>query len=76
MLITDSGIVIKVPTEDISRFGRTSQGVRIMKIKEDEAKIASIAIAPNEEELEKRVAESATEDNSENTNPEQEGEEK
>lgn len=73
MLITDSGIVIKVPTEDISRFGRTSQGVRIMKIKEDEAKIASIAIAPNEEELEKRVAESATEDNSENAGTEQEG---
>ena len=45
-----------------------------MKIKEDEAKIASIAIAPNEEELEKRVAESATEDNSENTGTEQEGE--
>lgn len=58
MLITDSGIVIKVSTDDISRFGRTSQGVRIMKMKDEEAKIASIAIAPNEDELEKEVSES------------------
>jgi len=60
MLITDSGIVIKVSTDDISRFGRTSQGVRIMKMKDGDDKIASIAIAPNEDELEKEVSESTT----------------
>lgn len=60
MLITDSGIVIKVSTDDISRFGRTSQGVRIMKMKDGDDKIASIAIAPNEDELGKEVSESTT----------------
>ena len=65
MLITDSGIVIKVSTDDISRFGRTSQGVRIMKMKDGEDKIASIAIAPNEDELEKEVSETTTKETAE-----------
>lgn len=66
MLITDSGIVIKVSTDDISRFGRTSQGVRIMKMKDGDDKIASIAIAPNEDELEKEVSETTKETVEEN----------
>lgn len=65
MLITDSGIVIKVSTDDISRFGRTSQGVRIMKMKDGDDKIASIAIAPNEDELEKEVSETTTKETAE-----------
>lgn len=65
MLITDSGIVIKVSTDDISRFGRTSQGVRIMKMKDGDDKIASIAIAPNEDELEKEVSESTIKETAE-----------
>lgn len=71
MLITDSGIVIKVSTDDISRFGRTSQGVRIMKMKDEEAKIASIAIAPNEDELEKEVSESVANETVEEQNKEE-----
>ena len=71
MLITDSGIVIKVSTDDISRFGRTSQGVRIMKMKDEEAKIASIAIAPNEDELEKEVSESVANETGEEQNKEE-----
>lgn len=71
MLITDSGIVIKVSTDDISRFGRTSQGVRIMKMKDEEAKIASIAIAPNEDELEKEVSESVANETREEQNKEE-----
>lgn len=71
MLITDSGIVIKVSTDDISRFGRTSQGVRIMKMKDEEAKIASIAIAPNEDELEKEVSESVANEIGEEQNKEE-----
>ena len=77
MLITDSGIVIKVSTDDISRFGRTSQGVRIMKMKDGDDKIASIAIAPNEDELEKEVSETTTketaEENTKEENLENEG---
>ena len=65
MLITDSGIVIKVSTDDISRFGRTSQGVRIMKMKDGDDRIASIAIAPNEDELGKEVSETTTKETAE-----------
>ena len=71
MLITDSGIVIKVSTDDISRFGRTSQGVRIMKMKDGDDKIASIAIAPNEDELEKEVSETTTKETAEENTKEE-----
>ncbi len=52
LLITDSGVIIRTPVEDISTFSRSSQGVRIMKLRND-AKITSIALtekAPETEE--------------------------
>lgn len=36
MLITQSGIIIRIPTEQISVFGRSTQGVRLMNIKDSE----------------------------------------
>lgn len=51
MLITDNGIIIRVQTDEISKIGRATQGVRIMKIK-DEANIMSIALTPHEDEEE------------------------
>ncbi|MBE7075775.1 MAG: DNA gyrase subunit A [Clostridiales bacterium] len=48
LMIADSGIIIRTPLEDISQFSRTSQGVRIMKLKKD-AKITSVAITTKEE---------------------------
>ncbi len=49
MLIADSGVVIRTPLEDISWLSRVSQGVRIMRLKND-AKIVGVAITPKEEE--------------------------
>lgn len=48
LMIADSGIIIRTPVEDISKFSRVSQGVRIMKLKND-AKITSIALTEKEE---------------------------
>lgn len=36
MLITQSGIIIRIPVEQISVFGRSTQGVRLMNIKDSE----------------------------------------
>ena len=36
MLITQSGIIIRIPAEQISVFGRSTQGVRLMNIKDSE----------------------------------------
>ena len=48
LLIADSGVIIRTPVDDISQFSRTSQGVRIMKLK-NEAKITSVALTEKEE---------------------------
>ncbi len=50
MMITDNGIVIRVHADEISKIGRSTQGVRIMRLKDDKAKVVSIALAPYEED--------------------------
>jgi DNA gyrase subunit A len=49
MMITDGGIIIRVQAEEISKIGRATQGVRIMKLKEDDTKVMAVALAPHEE---------------------------
>ena len=48
MAITDSGIIIRVPSTDISVIGRDTLGVRVMRI-DDETKLSKIAITPESE---------------------------
>ena len=48
MIITINGTIIRVSAEDISKIGRDTQGVRIMKI--DDSTVAKIAIAPKSED--------------------------
>ena len=50
MMITAGGIVIRVHADEISRIGRNTQGVRIMRLKNDKANVVSVALAPYEEE--------------------------
>ncbi len=81
LLIADSGVIIRTPIDDISQFSRTSQGVRIMKLK-NEAKITSVAITEKEETEENSTSEQVettenpateqenTTENSENTEKE------
>ena len=57
MIIADSGVIIRVPAKTISKVGRNTQGVRIMKLKND-AKVMSVAIADS-------IAEDMTEDGGE-----------
>ncbi len=55
MIITDSGIIIRLPIEQISTTGRVAQGVRLINLK-DNQKVSSIAL------LEKDTEELPTED--------------
>lgn len=47
--ITSNGVIIRMSIDGISRFGRVSQGVRIMRVSEEE-KVASITKIKKEEE--------------------------
>lgn len=49
LIIADSGVIIRTPIDSISQFSRVSQGVKIMRLKND-AKITSVAITEKEDE--------------------------
>lgn len=53
MLITDTGIVIRINTNDISILGRNTQGVTLMRTS-DGGKVISIAKLPQEDETEEQ----------------------
>ena len=53
MLIADNGVIIRVAAKEISKIGRDTLGVRIMKFKGQEAKVVCVATTPQEaDELE------------------------
>lgn len=49
MLIADNGVIIRTPIAQISSLSRVSQGVRVMKLRDD-AKIVGVALAQKEEQ--------------------------
>jgi DNA gyrase subunit A len=51
MITTKSGIVIRMPVNDIRVMGRATQGVRVIRVDEDD-EIADITVVPHEEEIE------------------------
>lgn len=48
MLISHSGILIRTPVAGISTIGRNTQGVRIMKLDDNDRVISLTTIAPEE----------------------------
>ena len=50
MIITNNGIVIRLPLEQVSSTGRVAQGVKLINLK-DEQRVSTIAIVEKEEEL-------------------------
>lgn len=50
LLISDDGTVIRMPVADVSVQGRSTQGVRMMRLGEG-AKVVALAVAQAEEDL-------------------------
>ncbi len=51
MIMTDSGVLIRTPIEAISITGRNTQGVRLIRLQEDQ-RVATVACVEKEEEQE------------------------
>ncbi len=51
MIITDVGIIIKIPINQVSKMSRVTQGVRLINLKENQ-KVTTIATTNDEEEKE------------------------
>ena len=64
MIITDSGIIIKLPLEQVSTLKRATQGVRLINLK-DEQKVSTVALVEKEEESIENESEVNTEVQSE-----------
>src|SRR5690606_20384152 len=52
MLITAAGVLIRIPVEGISQTGRNTQGVRLIRLQENE-EVATVAIIADEDEEDK-----------------------
>ena len=64
MLITSEGVVIRLHVDAISRFGRQTQGVRLVKMK-DGVSVVSVALTEKYEEAETADDESVTDESEE-----------
>ncbi|MHC5924037.1 DNA gyrase C-terminal beta-propeller domain-containing protein, partial [Streptococcus pyogenes] len=51
MVMTDTGVVIRTNVSNISQTGRSTMGVKVMRL-DDEAKIVTFALVAAEEEKE------------------------
>ena len=64
MIITDNGIVIRMPLEQVSSTGRVAQGVKLINLK-DNQKVSTVAIINHEDESEEVSNEANIEENAE-----------
>jgi DNA gyrase subunit A len=57
MLISEEGVVIRVKAEDISRLGRSTQGVKVMNVSERDRVVAIARVAVSKKKRAAKVAE-------------------
>ena len=60
LLVTHSGVLIRTPVENIRLTGRSTQGVIVMRFKEEGDQVISMAITDHEEETETAPTETKT----------------
>ena len=53
LLVTEAGILIRTPVENIRVAGRATQGVIVMRFKEEGDRVISMALTDREQETEK-----------------------
>lgn len=54
VIITDSGIIIRLPLEQVSTTGRVAQGVKLINLKEEQ-KVSTVTLMEKEEVIEKET---------------------
>lgn len=55
MIITNSGMIIRLPINQISSTGRVAQGVKLINLKEEQQVSSIVVIAQNEEKSEENI---------------------
>ncbi len=67
MIISDNGIIIRIKADEISKIGRNTQGVKVMRMKDENSKVVAFTIVPHQED-EEETAENTATDGSANAN--------
>lgn len=52
MIIADNGTIIRIHADSISKIGRNTQGVKLMRMKDPDSKVVSFTVVPRDEEAE------------------------
>ena len=55
LLVTEAGILIRTPVEAIKQCGRSTQGVIVMRFKEEGDRVISMALADRDEETQEEA---------------------
>lgn len=50
MIVADNGTIIRIRANEISKIGRNTQGVKVMRMKDDGAKVVCFTVVPHIEE--------------------------
>lgn len=50
MILADNGVVIRLNADAISKIGRNTQGVKLMRLKDEDSKVVSFTIVPRSED--------------------------
>ena len=66
MIVTDSGIIIRISVGDIGIYSRNTQGVKLINVSGDES-VAKVAIVEKEEDVEEASDQEAVSENSNET---------
>lgn len=64
LVITTNGILIRAAVKQVSKIGRSTQGVRVIRL-DDGDEVANAALVVNQKELEEQIEEEETSDESE-----------
>ena len=57
IIIADNGITIRIHADEVSKMSRATQGVKVMRLKDEAAKVAACAVVPRSEDEEEPQAE-------------------
>ncbi len=73
MIVADNGVIIRTPVKDISLLSRGTQGVKIMKLKND-AHVVCLTTSEHEESEDTEIIDNVIEENIKNAETEQKSE--
>ena len=52
MMVTNGGVVIRIPLDQVKVSDRNTQGVRVIRLEEEKQRVSSITVVPHEDEIE------------------------